>query len=334
MSLRVIADKIAAADRVLLTCHRGPDGDSVGSLVALASLLKAQGKQYRLFNPDLVPRNLKWLPHGRSFVQQLKKNARFDVTVVVDCGDRKLLGDKFPPPEVTGEVLVLDHHGSGRPFGDVFVVEPEASAVGVLIARMADYLGWPIERDAGLGIYVAIVSDTGGFRYANTNAETLRLAARLVEEAGVNPWTISERMSERSSLARFRLMARALDSIELSLGGKVAFMTITAEMVQECKAAWEDTDGFVNFARSIQGVECGVLITPSKYGGMRVSLRSKGRAIDAGEVCLAMGGGGHRGAAGCTLSGTLEEARQSVENSLRKALGRAGGREPGSGHDR
>jgi phosphoesterase RecJ-like protein len=320
MSLKALADKIAEAEHVLLTCHRGPDGDSVGSLCALASLLKAQEKKFRLFNPDLVPRNLKWLPHGRSFAQQLKKNARFDLTVIVDCGDEKLLGDKFPAKEVTGEVVVLDHHGSGRPFGDLFVVEPDAAAVGVLVARIADYLGWTIDRDAAIGIYVALVTDTGGFRYANTNAEALKLAARLVEECGVSPWSISERMSERSSLARYRLMARSLDSIEVRLGGKVAFMTITAEMVSECKAAWEDTDGFVNFTRSIRGVECGVLITPSKYGGMRVSLRSKGKMIDAGEVCLALGGGGHRGAAGCTLQGTLEEARQTVEKALEKAL--------------
>jgi phosphoesterase RecJ-like protein len=121
----------------------------------------------------------------------------------------------------------------------------------------------------------------------------LRLAADLVGSYGVDPWEISERMSERGTLARYRLLSAALATLETTQRGRLSFMLITEEMVQTAGATWEDTEGMVNYARAIRGVECGVLITPAKHGGVRVSMRSKG-GIDAGEVCLQLGGGGHR----------------------------------------
>ena len=321
--LRVVADRLARAKKVLLTCHRGPDGDSVGSLVALASLLRERNVFVTLYNPDLVPRNLKWLPHARTFVQKLKKAARFDVTVIVDCGAEKLLGDEFPPAEVTGDRLVLDHHASGETFGDVFVCDRDAASVGVLVVRLARELGWPLSSDAAQGLWVSLVSDTGSFRYSNTNAEALTIAAELVA-LGVEPGKISERMTERATLGRYRLLAGALQSIELSAGGAVAIMTITDEAVRTAKATWEDSGGLVNYARGLRGVEVGALLTPAKFGGVRVSLRSKGR-VDAGEVCKSLGGGGHVGAAGCTLEGTMPDARARVEAALASALSPADG---------
>ncbi|HUH03828.1 MAG TPA: DHH family phosphoesterase [Kofleriaceae bacterium] len=313
------ASRLASAERVLLTCHRGPDGDSIGSMVALGSMLRAQGKRATLFNPDLVPRRFKWMPLVRTLAHRLKPDARYDLTVVVDCGDRKLLGDDFPPPEVTGPLLALDHHASAAPFGELFVSDPNAASVGVLVARIADLLGWPIDEPAALGIFVSLVSDTGSFCYSNTNPEAFALAARLVA-SGVDPWTISERMNERVPLARYKLLAAALSGMELVAGGKLCFMIITHDMVKAANAAWEHTEGMVNYARSIDGVECGVLITPAKRGGVRVSLRSKARVIDAGAICAELGGGGHPGAAGCAIEGSLEDARARIQAVLEAAL--------------
>jgi bifunctional oligoribonuclease and PAP phosphatase NrnA len=318
------ADILATTDKLMVTCHLGPDGDAVGSMVAMASLLKQRGAQVTLYNPDLVPRHIKWLPLCKGLVHRLPRSARFEATVVMDCGDAKLLGPDFPPPEVTGKLVVIDHHASGRPFGDVFLCDPEAASVGVLVARLARHLGWPLTEDAALALYVSLVTDTGSFRYANTNAEALRLAADLVEKHGVGPWAVSERLSEQGTLGRCRLLAAALSTLEPVLGGHVVFMTITEEMVKAAGAAWDDSEGMVNYARSIRGVECGVLITPAKRGGVRVSMRSKGHIIDAGAICLALGGGGHRGAAGCTLAGDLAGARATVEAALASALMAAG----------
>jgi phosphoesterase RecJ-like protein len=292
-------------------------------MVALASLLRTREKHATLYNPDLVPRVLKWMPHTKTLIHKIKKDTRYDVTVVVDTGDRKLLGDKFPAPEVTGDLIVLDHHASGVPFGDLYYCDPSASAIGVLVARIAEILSWSLDEDAAVGIFVALISDTGSFRYSNTSAEAFELAARLVRDHELDPWYVHERMSARVPLRRYKLLSAALGTIELACDGEVAFMTITQQMVKAASATWEDTEGMVNYTRSIDGVDCGVLITPAKRGGVRVSLRSKAHKIDAGAVCKELGGGGHPGAAGCTLEGTLEEARKTIEAALAKALAAA-----------
>ena len=173
-------------ERVLVTCHRGPDGDSVGSMIALTSLLRSQGKSALLYNPDQIPRRLRWLPLARSVVRKLPKDASFDVTVAVDCAEARLLGHNFPGPEITGTLIVLDHHASGDVYGDIYVCDTSASSVGVLVARIADLLEWPLTKDAALAIYLSMASDTGTFRYANTNAEALHLAARLLDSYKVD----------------------------------------------------------------------------------------------------------------------------------------------------
>ena len=312
-------ERIAAVDKILITCHRGPDGDSVGSMVALASLMRAQDKKVTLYCPDPVPRRLKWLPCTRGFVRALKRGARFPLTIVVDCADAKLLGPQFPGAEVTGEIIALDHHTSACPFGDLYLCDPAASSVGVLVARIARHLGWQIPLDAAIGLYTSLVSDTGSFSYANTNAEALHLAAELVD-IGVRPWGVTEKLQERSSLGRYRLLREALGTLELRLGGKVAFMTITHAMVSDAGAMWEDSVELVNYTRAVDKVECGVLFTPAKRGGVRVSMRTKGR-VDAGQLCAEFGGGGHVGAAGCVIQGELAEVQTRIAAVLASALG-------------
>jgi phosphoesterase RecJ-like protein len=318
------ADRLAAASSVLVTCHRTADGDALGSMVALAALLRERGKRTVVYVPDLVPRRFHWLPNIRSASTRLAAGERFDVTAVLDCGDAEQLARPLPEAVVTGPVIVFDHHASGRPFGDLFVADPAAASVGVLVARLARRLGWPLGRDAALGLFVSLSCDTGSFRYANADAEAFALAAELVA-AGVQPYEVTEQLHERNSLARCRLLAAALAGIELHADGRIAVMTITLEMVKQSGATWDDTVGMVNYVRGIDGVECGVLLTPAKRGGTRVSLRSRGRRIDAGAVCLPFGGGGHPGAAGCTLPAELADARATILGALAAALGPAGG---------
>ena len=312
---------VEGAKRILVTCHLGPDGDSTGSMSALAALLGAQGRDVVLFNPDGIPRVLRFLPHVSGLVHRLRGAAPFDLTIVVDCGARRLLGEDFPPAEVTGPLLVLDHHATVEPFGELYLCDPAAACVGVMVVRLAAALGWDLPDGAAPGLYTSLVADTGFFRYSNTNGEALHLAARLVEDHGVDPWRIAEELGERASLSRYKLLSAALSALELALGGKVAVMVITDEMVRAAGATWEETEGFVNYARALDGVECGVLLSTAKPHGTRVSLRSKGRRVDAGRVCQAFGGGGHKGAAGCKMDVPVAESRVRILEALAAALG-------------
>jgi phosphoesterase RecJ-like protein len=321
--LAAASEKLASARRVLLTCHLGPDGDALGSMAALAAILREQGREVTLYNPDPAPRFLRWLPLIEGLQHKLPAGAPpYDVTVVVDCGDRKLLGPTFPGTEVTGPLLVLDHHASSRPFGDVYVCDPGAASIGVLVARLAKSLGWPIPPEAATAIYVSIVSDTGSFRYSNTNGEAFQLASEFVSSGAVDPWHVAQSLGEEVPIGRYRLLSKALATIALEHGGRIATMAIDEEMVREAGARWEHSEGMVNYARALEGVEVGVLFTPAREAPdrlVRVSMRSKGR-IDAGAVCAPFGGGGHRGAAGCTVEGSLQTARAKVLEALGAAL--------------
>ncbi len=324
------AGRLAAAEKILITCHLGPDGDAMGSMVALASVLRARGKRATLYNPDLVPRRLKWMPLTKSLVHRLAAGSKYELTVIVDCGDEKQLGGTLPGREVTGDLIVLDHHASVRPFGDLYVCDPRAASVGVLVARLVRDLGWELDLQAAEALFVSLMTDTGSFRYSNTNPEAHRLAAELLE-IGVSPWEISERMHEPATLGKYRLLAAALGGIELALDGKAAFITVTREMVKSAGTSWDATEGLANWARSLEGVECGVLLTSAKHGGSRISMRSRGKTIDAGAVCEKLGGGGHPGAGGCIVAADIAEARRLAVRELAEALGmQAPSEEPGA----
>lgn len=314
------AAKLEAADKVLVTCHAKPDGDSAGSMVALASLLRQRGKQATLFSLERVPRFLGWLPLRKSWVHTLSAEARYPLTCILDCGDEKLLGDKFPELEVTGERVILDHHRHGEPFGDLFISDPAAAASGVLVWRLARRLGWKLNPTAAVGLYVALVSDTGSFRYANTNAEAFALAADLVSQGLVDPAEVADRMSQPYTGARLKLISKAVGGVERELGGRVAIMTVTHELLSEAGAGWDDTDGLIHYVRNLRGAVCGVFLSPAKHGGIRVSMRSRPDGLDVGAVCADLGGGGHPGAAGCTLEGDLASARVEVLEAIEKAL--------------
>jgi bifunctional oligoribonuclease and PAP phosphatase NrnA len=319
--IALAAERVGAASDVLLASHRRPDGDGTGSMAALALLCRARGKRATIYAPDLIPRRYKWLPGAKTAVQRLPADARFDLSVVVDCADPQLLGDTLPPEPQRGALVTLDHHASGRPFGDIAICDPSAAACAVLVARIAHHLAWDIDADAATALYVSLISDTGGFRHANTNAEALGLAAHLVER-GAQPHVIAQRLEERSTAGKLRLLGAALSTLETACSGRVAILTVTGEMVDASGGSWDDTEGFVYWARGVDGVQVGVLITTARGGGVRVSMRSRTDRIDVGAVCMTLGGGGHPGAAGVHLDTDLTGARQRVIAALDAALAR------------
>ncbi|HEU4729692.1 MAG TPA: DHH family phosphoesterase [Kofleriaceae bacterium] len=309
------------AERVLLTSHRRPDGDGTGSMAGLASLLRARGKTAVIYSVDPIARRYKWLPLINTTVHVLPFDERFDCTIVVDCADVTLLGDTLPPPEVRGRLITLDHHASGHPFGDIAVWDPTAAAVGVLVHRVAIHEGWRITVEAAIPLYVSLISDTGGFRHANTNAEALHVGAELIR-AGVVPSAIAASLEERPSPGKLRLLGAVLSTLELHCAGRAGLLTVTTDMVEGARASWEDIEGMVNWARNVEGVQVGVLLTTAKGGGVRVSMRSRSERVDVGKVCMALGGGGHPGAGGCHLPGELPAIKDRVVRALEQAFNR------------
>ena len=320
-ALERACEVLLAARRILLTSHRRPDGDGTGSMAGLASLLRAAGKTAIIYSVDPIARRYKWLPLVSSTVHTIPFDERFDCTIVVDCADISLLGDTLPPPEVCGRLITLDHHASGHPFGDIQVWDPAASAVGVIVFRIAQHLGWPVTSEAAVPLYVSLISDTGGFRHANTNAEALHVGSELIRR-GVVPATIAASLEERPSPGKLRLLGSVLSTLELHCAGRAGVLSVTTDMVEGARASWEDIEGMVNWGRNVEGVLVGVLLTTAKGGGVRVSMRSRSERVDVGKVCMTLGGGGHPGAGGCHLDGDLVATKERVVRALDAAFNR------------
>jgi phosphoesterase RecJ-like protein len=293
-----------------------PDGDALGSMLALGHGLRALGKEVVFYDQDRAPSRLRFLPGaGEIRTSAPRPPERFDAAVVHDCGDKNLLGPSFPPPEVTGPLAVLDHHATVRDFGDVVYRDPSAAAVGILVARVLDRLGVPLEGAVAECLFCSLVSDTGWFRYASSDVEAFELGARL-RRGGVDPWRFARLSEEEEPVGKLRLLALVLGTLELhgEAPRRFAFLHVDDTMLSRAGAGPELTEGFVNYARGIEGVEVGALLSVTRHG-IRVSLRSKG-GLDVGQVAARFGGGGHRPAAGCTLPGPLESAKRVLLAAL------------------
>jgi phosphoesterase RecJ-like protein len=321
-NLPVAVEALRKARRVLLTMHRGPDGDALGSALGLAAALRELGKEATVFTPDELPYNFRFLPGADRVVKALPEGAAFDVTVTTDAGSL----DRIPAlPAQRGTLINLDHHITTEPFGDVNYVDPHAAAVGVLVYKIIGALGQEVSRDAALCIYASILADTGCFRYSSTDPECLRIAAHLLE-AGVEPWEMTVRVYEQQPVARMKLLAEVLTTLELSSRGKLATLTITNAMLAKTGTHLDLTDGFINYARSIDGVEVAAALReppPAADGEerrWRISFRSRGN-VDVSAIAQRFGGGGHRNAAGCTMAGSLEDVKRSIAKELDRELG-------------
>jgi phosphoesterase RecJ-like protein len=316
-----------SGQRFLVACHRRPDADSLGSALGLVKTLRAIGKEAELFMPESVPGSLLFLMEGEDSLSEVPAGARFDATWVMDIASRALLPPGLPGPEVTGPLIIVDHHHAHDDLGDIVVRDTTASATGEVVVRMIDELGLrELPEGAATPLYAAIVSDTGGFRYSTTRPATLRLGARLVE-AGADPWQVASHLFERWEPARLRLLSSIIATLETAFEGRAAIMRVTREMLDICGANDDMVEGMVNYARRVQGVEIGALLWewPVKdalgnHLETKISLRSSGKA-DVSVIAAALGGGGHRAAAATQLNITIDEADERLRAELAEYLG-------------
>lgn len=310
-----------SGERFLVACHRRPDADSLGSALGLIRTLQAIGKEATLFMPESVPPSLRFLLDGEPTLSQIPDGERFDATWVMDIAAKALLPPGFPGPEVTGPVVIVDHHHAHDDVGDIVVRDTTAAATGEVVVRLAEALGLDtLPEGSATPLYAAVVSDTGGFRYSSTTPATLRLGARLVE-AGADPWRVAQQLFESWEPARLRLLSAVVATLEMAFDGKVAIMRVTREMLDICGADDDMVEGIVNYARGIKGVEIGALLWEwrTRDGGLdtKISLRSSGRA-DVSVIASALDGGGHRAAAATQLPVSIDEANRMLRAELVK----------------
>lgn len=312
-----VVEALRNARSVLCTMHRGPDGDALGSALALACALREMGREVTVYNPDELPYNFRFLKGADSVARSIAPGAAFDATLVTDAGAFHRVGPDVPPRERRGVLINLDHHITADAFGDVNYVDPHAASVGILAYKIIRGLGHPLSRDAAECIYASILADTGCFRYSSTDPECLRIAAELLE-AGVEPWEMTVRVYEQQPLARMRLLADVLSTLEVH--GKLATITITNDMVAKTQSVTDLTDGFINYARSVDGVEVAASFRePATGGPWRVSFRSRGR-VNVAAIAQKFGGGGHHNAAGCSIEGDEAAVRAQIADQIEQAL--------------
>jgi phosphoesterase RecJ-like protein len=239
---------------------------------------------------------------------------RFDATWVMDIAAKALLPQGFPSADVTGPVVIIDHHHAHDDVGDVVYRDTDAAATGEVVVQLMERLGLEsLPEGSATPLYAAIVSDTGGFRYATTRPATLRLGARLLE-AGADPWQVAYQLFERWEPARLRLLSAIIATLEPAFDGRVAIMRVTRQMLEICGADDDMVEGMVNYARRVDGVEIGALLWEWPVQGpegehleTKISLRSRGDA-DVSVIAAALKGGGHRAAAATQLDVTIDEA--------------------------
>jgi phosphoesterase RecJ-like protein len=312
-----IISEIEANTSFLITAHENPDGDAVGSTMALGCFLQSRGKDVAVYYCDPIPDNYLFLPLAESVVRTIPDRS-FDVSFVLDAGELKRAGEEFVSFPGKGKIINIDHHPYGEQFGDINLVDPKASATGAIIYRIIKHSGYAVDYDTALCIYTAIVTDTGSFRYSNADSEAFRITGELVE-LGINPWFIAERLYESQPRKRLELLALALATLTVSEQGDFASVTVTLDMYKKTGAGPDLTDGFVNYPRSIHGVEVAVLFREVRQGVYKVGFRSKGK-VNVSALAAAFGGGGHHNAAGCVVNGTIDEVRKTVFSHLENAF--------------
>lgn len=305
----------------LFLTHVNPDGDAIGSSLALALALRRLRKKVTLVRVDELPETYRFLPGADLYVPYQQVDGEYDVALILDCGDLDRVGAARPVVDRAKVKVNIDHHVTNTYYGDYNYIDPLVSSVGEQIFQMLHAAEIALDKDIATNLYVAVATDTGSFRYENTKVDTHMIAASLLME-GVEPGEISNQIYETRSLAAVRLLGAALATLQLSQDGQVGWMTVTRHILEETGATDEDTEGLVNYARSIRGVEVGILFREVEDGQVRMNFRSKSR-VDVSAVAARFGGGGHPRAAGATASGTLEEVTGQVLAAVTEALQQA-----------
>ena len=313
-----IIQHIKDGQHILIASHAEPDGDSVGSLVALGLALAKLDKKITMYNPSPIPAVYRFLPGAGRIVRQIKNADIYDLALVLDCGDLTRIGDTSAEIGRIPVLINIDHHVSNTGFGHIQFIDTDACATAEIIYRLINALEIPFDKDIATSIYTGILTDTGSFRFSNTNQAAFAIS-KVMTDAGVEPHNVAQRVFGTYSLGRIKLLNMALNSIEISENGKLSMMTVTRSMLNTTGTSTEDLDGMINYARRIEDVKVAALIHEIKNGAGKftnmnryhVSLRSDS-SVDVAKIAEKFGGGGHASAAGFQIESTLVALKSKI----------------------
>jgi bifunctional oligoribonuclease and PAP phosphatase NrnA len=310
-----IRDAILQRQRFVITSHARPDGDAIGSSVAMAFALKALGKTVKVVGRDPAPPQFRAFPGVGEIEITPTASGEFDAAIVMECGD-------LSRTEVAGLerffIVNIDHHPGNTMYGALNWFDEGAAACSEMVVDVIDALGVPLTPEIATHVYVAILTDTGGFHFSHITPRTFEICRRCTE-AGAQPEAIARAVYDSSTLGRLRLIGAVLHNLELEAGGRLALTDLSLRLLEQTGSTHEDADGLINMPLTVKEIEAVAFfkeIAPLSY---RVSLRSKGN-VDVNRVASRFGGGGHKNAAGCSMSGPYSEIRPVLLEELCRSL--------------
>lgn len=312
-SLRQAANLLREAQNIIITAHIHPDGDSLGSMLALYQYLLSRGKVVQMVIDDEVPQLYKFLPYCERILQPSELISTADILVVLDASDVERIGKVNSICRVP--ILNIDHHKSNTKFADYWYIDTNAAATGEIILDILNMEDAVISSEIATCLYTAIATDCGFFRYANTTVHTHRSAAQLID-CGVKPHLIAEKM-ETKPLETLMRTIDVLKTLELFCDGKIAVISVDYSEADNT----DNTEGLINYPRNIEGVEIAIMFKFIEPEVARISLRS--RTVDVSDLALSFGGGGHIRAAGCTVKGSKDDIREKIIGAAAKLIGRS-----------
>jgi phosphoesterase RecJ-like protein len=311
---RKIKDIITTGERFLITTHIDPDGDALGSCFSLYWVLESLNKKPFVYTRDHVPYMYDFLPRPSALSHNELPDGRYDAIFTLDCGNLFRVGKGYDRLKDMGPLVNIDHHTTNETFGSINLIDQDSSSTAEILYSLYRSLKVPFTYNIAVNLYTAIFTDTGSFRYSNTNSESFLICEKMTKH-GVSPSFVAQMVHENHPKERFILLGEVLASLQTYNRDTIAMALVTREMLHKTNTTKEYTEGFVEYIKEIRGIDVAILVRELTVHQYKVSMRSKGNT-DVAAVCNYFGGGGHKNAAGCTIDGTIDQVKDKLKEAL------------------
>ncbi|HSH34991.1 bifunctional oligoribonuclease/PAP phosphatase NrnA [Schnuerera sp.] len=313
ISIEKAIELIKKCKNIYIVSHVQPDGDNIGSTLALAMAIKKLKGNINVLKVDNIPSDYEFLP-SIELIKNHNLDKPIELLITLDSSDLERIGKGRKFAEKAKYIINIDHHITNDNFGDINIVSPKAAATGEIIYQFIEKMGIDIDKDIATCLYTAISTDTGSFMYSNTTYKTHLIVSELLK-LGIDTDYININLYQSRSIARTKLFINSLSSLETFLEGKIGIVAITQEMLKTNGAKMEDTEGIISFIRGIKSIEVACLLKELDEKEIKVSLRSK-KQIDVSKICNKFNGGGHVRAAGCTIYENISKAKNIIVEEI------------------